>query len=252
MAANAETGGVQSVARAFALLETLRVLGGEAGVSELSAEVELPAPTIHRLLQTLSTHGYVVQLPSRRYSLGPGLIRLGDGATRRLSLWAMPVLAGLGQGSQETANMAILDGDMASYVAQVPSPHQMRMFTEVGRRVFPHAAGVGKAILSQLPDKRVIEIVRRTGMPAYTPTTITSEAALLADLQATRQRGYAIDEGEQEVGVRCYALPVAGLAMPAAISVSGPESRVTLASVDRMVQLLREAGALLRAAMPGA
>lgn len=174
MAANAETGGVQSVARAFALLETLRVLGGEAGVSELSAEVELPAPTIHRLLQTLSTHGYVVQLPSRRYSLGPGLIRLGDGATRRLSLWAMPVLAGLGQGSQETANMAILDGDMASYVAQVPSPHQMRMFTEVGRRVFPHAAGVGKAILSQLPDERVIEIVRRTGMPAYTPTTITS------------------------------------------------------------------------------
>jgi IclR family acetate operon transcriptional repressor len=164
----------------------------------------------------------------------------------------MPVLAGLGQGSQETANMAILDGDMASYVAQVPSPHQMRMFTEVGRRVFPHAAGVGKAILSQLPDERVIEIVRRTGMPAYTPTTITSEAALLADLQATRQRGYAIDEGEQEVGVRCYALPVAGLAMPAAISVSGPESRVTLASVDRMVQLLREAGALLRAAMPGA
>ena len=137
-------------------------------------------------------------------------------------------------------------------VAQVPSPHQMRMFTEVGRRVFPHAAGVGKAILSQLPDERVIEIVRRTGMPAYTPTTITSEAALLADLQATRQRGYAIDEGEQEVGVRCYALPVAGLAMPAAISVSGPESRVTLASVDRMVQLLREAGALLRAAMPGA
>ena len=249
MVENSDRGEVQSVARTFALLEALRTMGGEAGVSELAAAVTLPAPTIHRLLQTLSGHGYVVQLPSRRYSLGPGLIRLGDGATRRLSLWAMPVLAGLGQGSQETANLAILDGDMVTYVAQVPSPHQMRMFTEVGRRVLPHAAG-GKAILSQLPDARVLDIVSRTGMPSFTPTTLTTEAALLADLKAIRQRGYAIDEGEQEVGVRCYALPVAGLALPAAVSVSGPESRVTLASAERMVQLLREAAALLRAAVP--
>ena len=250
MVENSDRGEVQSVARTFALLEALRTMGGEAGVSELAAAVTLPAPTIHRLLQTLSGHGYVVQLPSRRYSLGPGLLRLGDGATRRLSSWAMPVLAGLGQGSQETANLAILDGDMVTYVAQVPSPHQMRMFTEVGRRVLPHAAGVGKAILSQLPDARVLDIVSRTGMPSFTPTTLTTEAALLADLKAIRQRGYAIDEGEQEVGVRCYALPVAGLALPAAASVSGPESRVTLASAERMVQLLREAAALLRAAVP--
>lgn len=250
MADGTESGGVQSVVRAFGLLEALRMLGGEAGVSELSAEVELPAPTIHRLLQTLIAHGYVVQLPSRRYSLGPGLIRLGDAATRRLSSWAMPVLAGLAQSSQETANMAILDGDLAAYVAQVPSPHQMRMFTEVGRRVFAHSTGVGKAMLSQLPDERVLEIVRRTGMPAYTATTLTSESALLADLRAIRRRGYAIDEGEQELGVRCYAVPVSGLALPAAVSVSGPEARVTLASAEHMVQLLREAAAMLRAAVP--
>lgn len=242
--------GVQSVARAFTLLEALGALGGEAGVGELSEALELPAPTIHRILRTLITSGYVLQLPSRRYSLGPGLIRLGEGASRRLSSWAMPALSTLGEVSQETANMAVLDGDMATYVAQVPSKHQMRMFTEVGRRVYPHSTGVGKALLAQLPDEQVLDIVRRTGMPSYTSTTLTTESALLTDLALIRTRGYAIDEGEQEVGVRCFAIPVRGLPMPAAVSVSGPEARVTLASANRMVQSLREAAATLRSAMP--
>lgn len=244
--------GIQSVARAFTLLETLGTLGGEAGVGELSEALALPAPTIHRILRTLIASGYVSQLPSRRYSLGPGLIRLGEAAKRRLSSWALPALTMLGEVSQETANMAVLDGDMATYVAQVPSKHQMRMFTEVGRRVYPHSTGVGKALLAQLPDAHVLEIVGRTGMPAYTATTLTTPDALLDDLAAIRARGYAIDEGEQEVGVRCFAVPVSGLPMPAAVSVSGPEARVTLALAGRMTQSLREAATMLRSAIPAA
>lgn len=245
-----DRGAVQSVARAFALLELLTSLGGEAGVGELSEGSGLPAPTIHRLLRTLIQLGYVMQLPSRRYSLGPGLIRLGEAATRRLSSWAMPALTRLGQVTRETANLAVLDGDLAAYVAQVPSPHQMRMFTEVGRRVLPHAAGVGKALLSQLPDDEVCAITRRTGMPAYTGTTITGEEELLAELAGIRHRGYAIDEGEQEIGVRCYAVPIPGLALPLAVSISGPEARVTVASAERMVAALRDAAASMRAAVP--
>lgn len=248
--AAAPSGGVQSVTRAFTLLEQLSAAGGEAAVGELAAALDLPAATIHRLLQTLVARGYVMQLPSRRYSLGPGLIRLGDAATRRVSSWAMPALSRLGDASHETANLAVLDGDMAAYIAQVPSKHQMRMFTEVGRRVHPHSTGVGKALLSQLPDERVLEIVRRTGMPVYTDTTLRTEAALLDDLRAIRQRGYAIDEGEQEVGVRCFAMPVPGLFLPVAVSISGPEVRVTHESADRTVQSLREAAAALRAAVP--
>lgn len=242
--------GVQSVTRALALLELLTTLGGEAGVGELADGLNLPGPTIHRLLRTLAQGGYVMQLPSRRYSLGPGLIRLGEGATRRLSSWAMPALRRLGETTQETVNLAVLDGDVAAYVAQVPSKHQMRMFTEVGRRVLPHAAGVGKALLSQLPDDDVRAIVRRTGMPGYTPTTLTNEDALLAEIAGIRRRGYAIDEGEQEVGVRCYAVPVPGLALPLAVSISGPAGRVTLDSRKRMVTALNDAAASLRAAVP--
>lgn len=242
--------GVQSVNRAFALLELLTTLGGEAGVGELSEGLGLPAPTIHRLLRTLIQRGYVMQLPSRRYSLGPGLIRLGEAATHRLSSWAMPALRRLGEATGETANLAVLDGDLAAYVAQVPSKHHMRMFTEVGRRVLPHAAGVGKALLSQLPDEDVRAIVERTGMPGYTPTTLTTPPELLTELAGIRRRGYAVDEGEQEMGVRCFAVPITGLALPMAVSISGPQGRVTLASAERMVRALQDAAASLRAAVP--
>ena len=241
----AAAGGVQSVERVFDLLERLADAGGELGLSQLSAASGLPLPTIHRLMRTLVARGYARQLPSRRYALGPRLIRLGEGATRLLGAWARPQLAGLVETVGETANMAMLDGDMVVYVAQVPSRHSMRMFTEVGRRVYPHCTGVGKAVLAQLPEAAVRDIVGRTGMPAQTPQTITDPDALVAELERIRQRGYAVDEGEQEVGVRCFSVAVRGAPTPTAISVSGPETRVTLESAARVVPLLQRAAAEL-------
>jgi IclR family acetate operon transcriptional repressor len=248
---------VRSVLRAFALLDALATADGEASLGDLAATLQLPPPTVHRLLRTLSDLGYVMQLPSRQYTLGPGLMRLGVVATRRMSSWATPALARVSDATNETANMAVLDGDMVVYVAQALSPkHQMRMFTEVGRRVFPHSTGVGKALLAQLPDRQVLEIVRRTGMPRFTPTTLIAEDDLIADIRLSRRRGYAVDNGEQEVGVKCYAVPVEGLAVPCAISVSGPQARMLRDNVSRIVGLLRETAAVhrkmgLRASSPG-
>jgi IclR family acetate operon transcriptional repressor len=244
----AESGGVQSVERAFGLLEILGERGGEAGISELADASGLALPTIHRLIRTLLRLGYVRQLPSRRYAFGPGLVRLGEQANALMATWARPALERLERSVRETANLAVLDGDMVTYVAQVPSRHQMRMFTEVGRRVYPHSTGVGKALLAQLPDDQVIEIVRRTGLPRYTANTIVDEAALLADLAAIRARGYSIDEGEQEVGVRCFAIAVPGPASMTAVSVSGPNSRITLESADWIVPALNETAQSLREA----
>ena len=145
-------GGVQSVERVFELLELITDAGGEVTLSELSSSTDLPLPTIHRLLRTLVTLGYIRQLPNRRYALGPRLIRLGEGANQQLGALARPQLKSLVDRLGETANMAVLDSDMVIYVAQVPSLHSMRMFTEVGRRAHTHATGVGKAILAQLED----------------------------------------------------------------------------------------------------
>src|SRR5471030_3156075 len=112
----------------------------------------------------------------------------------------------------------------------------MRMFTEVGRRVLPHCTGVGKALLSALSDDQVRAILARTGMPAQTEHTITSPDALVAELALVRERGYAIDDAEQEPGVRCVAVPVPSrLPGNAAISVSGPSSRVTTERVAQIV-----------------
>ena len=243
MAERATPTGVQSVERVFELLELITAAGGEVMLSELAASTSLPLPTTHRLLRTLVAKGYVRQLGNRRYVLGPGLIRLGEGASRQLGVIARTQLASLVAHLGETANMAVLDGDMVLYIAQVPSNHSMRMFTEVGRRAHLHDTGVGKAILAQLPDAAVRAIVARAGMPQATSMSLATPEALFAELALIRQRGYAIDDNEQEIGVRCFAISVPNAPTPTAVSVSGPVSRVDDAFAERAVPLLREAAA---------
>jgi IclR family acetate operon transcriptional repressor len=236
---------VRSLERAFELLDHLADAGGQLALTELTEASGLPMPTVYRLMRTLVNRGYVRQEPSKRYALGPRLIRLGETAERLLGSWARPVLAQLVDEVGETANMALLEGDEAVYVAQVPSRHSMRMFTEVGRRVLPHCTGVGKALLAQLPEPTVREIIARTGMPAYTPHTITEPAVLMEELARIRQRGYALDEQEQEVGVRCVAVPVIDTPTPAAISVSGPHGRLTHEVIEEVVPIMRRTAAQL-------
>lgn len=239
------SGGVQSVERVFELLELITDAGGNVTLSDLSASTELPMPTIHRLLRTLVSMGYIRQLPSRRYALGPRLIRLGEGATKQLGAMAMPQLDMLVKQLGETANMAVLDTDMVIYIAQVPSPHSMRMFTEVGRRAHTHDTGVGKALLAQLDNDAVRSIVDRKGMPTPTAKSHGTIGSLLADLEIIRERGYAIDEEEQEIGVRCFAMAVPGAPTPTAISVSGPVQRVDENFASRAIPVLRQAAEII-------
>ncbi|HEY5785006.1 MAG TPA: IclR family transcriptional regulator [Microlunatus sp.] len=233
------SGTVQSVERVFELLEIIADAGGEASLSDLAATSELPMPTIHRLLRTCVLLGYARQLPSRRYALGARLIPLGERAGRQLGRVAQPKLVELVRQLGETANMALMDGDQIVYVAQQPSPHAMRMFTEVGRRANLHDTGVGKAILATLSDDEVRRIVARTGMATPTPKSHGTVESLLTDLAGIRRRGFSIDDEEQELGVRCYAVSIPKAPAPMAVSVSGPLSRVDEAFGDRAVPVLR-------------
>jgi IclR family acetate operon transcriptional repressor len=237
--AETRSGTVQSVERVFELLEIIADAGGEASLSDIAAASELPMPTIHRLLRTCVLLGYARQLPSRRYALGARLIPLGERAGRQLGRVAQPKLVELVRHLGETANMALMDGDQIVYVAQQPSPHAMRMFTEVGRRANLHDTGVGKAILATLPDDEVRRIVARTGMPTPTPKSHGTIESLLADLAEIRRRGYSVDDEEQELGVRCYAVSIPRAPAPMAVSVSGPLSRVDEAFGERAVPVLQ-------------
>ncbi len=239
-------GGVQSVQRAFEILEVMAAGGGSAlALSDIAAATKRPAPSIHRLIRTLVELGYVRQDSSRRYALAPGLIRLGDGAARQFGTWADPVLSELVQTIGETANMAIIEGTQALYVAQVAGRHSMRMFTQVGRRVSMHSTAVGKALLCQLTDAEVRSILQVAGMPATTERSITDPDALLRELAAGRALGYVSEVGEQELGVSCVAVPVPGAPVLSAISFSGPEPRMTSDVVRRAALALQRAAATM-------
>ena len=138
---------------------------------------------------------------------------------------------------------------MVVYVDQVASERQMRMFTEVGRRAHMHATGVGKAILAGLDSEQVRHIATTAGMPTPTEYSIGTIDGLEAELELIRERGYAIDEQEQELGVRCFAMAIPDSPAPLAISVSGPISRVDQSFADRAVPLLKEAAARISAEM---
>lgn len=236
-----QPGNVQSLTRAFGLLEALADAGGVASLSELCLRSGLSLPTAHRLLQTLVVLGYVRQVQSRAYALGPRLARLGEGATRLVAKWAMPYLRELVERVGESANVAVFEADHVIYVAQEPGKHSMRMFTEVGRRAGLHCTAVGKAMLAYLPKEEVVAILHRAGTSAQTAKTITALPKILAELQKVRNEGYAIDNGEQEDGVRCVAVAIPGGATRAAISVSGPLGRMDDAMVRKAVPLLRTA-----------
>ena len=245
-------GGVQSVHRALDLVEIVAARGGHLAIGEIAAAADIPLPTIHRLLQTLVERGYMRQMPNRRYALGFRLVPLGATASSMVGADTEAILADLVSALGETANLAILSGAHAEYVAQVPSRHSMRMFTEVGRQVELHCTGVGKALLAQLDDDQVRSVVSRVGLPEYTPHTLTTESALLADLAKIRERGYAIDEEEQESGVRCVAVPVGPDLMSwMAVSVSGPLTRMTDEVATRAVPLLQTAATRLASEMAG-
>lgn len=237
----APAGGVQSVGRVLDVFEAVAAAGGESSISEIAAACGLPVPTIHRLVRTVVDRGYMRQLPNRRYALGSRLVPLGEVASRMLGASGRPVLEELVAALGESANLAVLERDRVTYIEQVPSKHSMRMFTEVGRRVYAHCTGVGKAVLSLLPDEQVRALVLRAGMPAQTANTITDPDELIRALHAIRRDGFAVDEGEQEAGVRCVAVPVKAPDFRMAVSVSGPDARMTPELVARAVPLLTEA-----------
>lgn len=243
------SGSVQSVERVFEILEAIADAGGQASLSDLASSLGLPLPTIHRLLKTCVGLGYVRQLPSRRYGLGAKLIPLGEVAGRQLGSSAQSQLRQLVETLGETANVSMLDGDRVVYVAQQPSPHAMRMFTEVGRRVHLHDTGAGKAILATLPDSRVAQLVGAADLPTPTGRSHSTLESLLADLIEIRRRGYSVDDEEQELGVRCVAVAVPDSPAPMAVSVSGPTQRVDAAFAERAAPVLFEVAERISAAL---
>ena len=230
---------VQSLDRALDILESLAGAGRGIGIVDLSARVGLHASTVHRLLATLVARGYARQSPrSQRYSLGTRVLQLGRSFHDRSDLRqeAHRYLQQLTEKSGETANLVMRDDDEVVYIDQVQSPHLVRMFAEIGRRVPLHSTAGGKAILAYWDPAEVHRLVTEKGMPGKTSHTITSQEDLELALAEVRRCGFAIDDQEQEEGVRCVAGPVRDQTgdVVAALSLSGPITRMTRSRISEL------------------
>lgn len=174
-----------------------------------SGATGLSAGTVHRLLGTLVSRGYVRRNgKTRRYGLGLRALTLAITARERIGPLALPFLEDLMQRCQETANLAVLEDGSVLYIEQVlPPARTLRMFTDPGNRVPLHATGTGKVLLAYQPPRLIEFILDRTSLSRQTVSTITDMAQLRAELQQIRKDGYAADYEEQEEGVRCLAAP---------------------------------------------
>lgn len=245
-------GTVQSVERALEVLEALATAGGAIGVTEIARRVGLPQGTTHRLLLTLAARGYARRETDRKYAVGVAALHLGDAAYRELTTVAEQHLPRLVELSGETSNLALLEGDRMVYVAQSPSPHTLRIFAEVGRRVPVHSTSVGKAVLAAMPPEQARTVMAGLRLDPCTPHTASTVTELAERVSRAREDGFAVDDEEQEVGVRCVgvALPqVRGLHVAA--SVSGPSDRFTLARAREVGARLPQAVSSLAAALAG-
>ena len=223
---------VQSLVRALALLNRIAdAPDAGASLTELAQQVGLPASTAHRLLTTLEQERFVrFDHDGRLWSVGVQAFVAGCAFTKTRSLTALarPHMRQLMEESGETVNLAVEDEGRAVYLAQVECRQMMRAFARPGSRVPLHCSGVGKAILSGASDKSLAKTLHRHGMPRLTVKTLTSTTALRADLERTRAAGYAIDDEEHAVGLRCIAAPIFDETgdVVGAVSASGPMARI--------------------------
>jgi DNA-binding IclR family transcriptional regulator len=236
-------GGVQSVDRALTILEVLARIG-EAGVTEIAAELGVHKSTAFRLVTTLEGHRLVEQANDRgKYRLGVGILRLAGATTARLDLVqeARPVCRQLAADTGETVNLAVLSESSALYLDQVAGSSALQPHNWVGQHIPLHATSNGKVLLSGLDDVALDEVLG--GLSRYTALTITRKSQLREEVKLVREQGYAVAIDELEVGLTAAAAPIRNAHgdVVASMSVSGPTFRLTPDRVEAVVPQLVEA-----------
>lgn len=226
---------VQTIERISAILDLVGENPQGMSIRGVSSQLGLPKGTVHRLLSSLTYFGYIRQdAVSRNYFLGLKLLDLAGLVASQLDFRKIsePLLHALADKSRETVHMVVWDQDEVVYIEKVEPPVEtggLRMASRVGSRNPAHSCAVGKVLLSYLSEDELTDFLARKELTARTPHTITDGTALRQELRAVRAQGYAVDDEENEKGIRCIGAPVLGeTGRPvAAISVSGPAFRLT-------------------------
>jgi IclR family transcriptional regulator, acetate operon repressor len=225
-----EVAGAQSAYRVLDVLTEVFLNPG-ATSSGVATALDLTVPTAHRLLRVLCDRGFTVQNEEGRYVPGPQMrVLLGDGVDHAaLNEIGRPLLAKLRDDSTETVFLSVREGLQLVYLAVMTSSHSVQMYGEVGQQIPLHATSQGKVILAFLPPGVGERIIDQLELPRYTPSTITSTAALQEAMYDIRRDGYAVNFEEREQGVRSVAAPVFDAAgnVVASVCLGGPIFRIS-------------------------
>ncbi|MFT5708834.1 MAG: IclR family acetate operon transcriptional repressor [Oceanospirillaceae bacterium] len=235
------SGQVQSLYRGLALLE--KIADAQSGIllTDLAEQLDLPASTTHRLLNTLEGQGFVRREPSQElWFIGTTGFKIGNAFlasrdfVRQSESFMQELVAQVG----ETSNLSILQNGQALIIAQQQCSEMMRMMVPLGSCSPLHASGVGKAIMAALPQIERDQQVAQLTLQSITPWTVTCKDELRKILSQTAEQQWALDDQEHAIGLRCVAACLYDeKSYPlAAISVSGPLARID----DQRVLLLGE------------
>lgn len=242
----AEKNTIQALEGALDVLDALSNADGIT-LSELSVRLSRSPSTIYRILNTFAQRAVVEVDPgTQTWHVGPAAFRLGSSFLRRSSILerARPVMRALMEEIGETANLGIERSNSVLFVSQVETRETIRAFFPPGTQSPLHASGIGKALLSRFSEKRLDRMLRRNTLETFTENTIVDPGALRRDLADILTKGYALDNEEREIGMRCIAAPIVDNfgETVAGISVSGPTHRMTEDRFEKIGQLVRDAG----------
>lgn len=242
------SGTVQALERGLQLLQLLSK-SGSASLSDLSLQIGLPASTAYRLLTTLQKLEFVAfDDAQQEWSVGIEAFTVGSSYFNRANLAeaARSVMRQLMLDTGETANLAILtDSGQVTFLTQVECTHPIRAFHLPGTRSPAHSSGIGKALLAELSQQQVEKVLQQTGLHEFTAKTLTTPKALFDDLKNAYLNGWAYDDEERHVGMRCIAAAIhntRGDAI-AGISISGPTVRFSNDKLTILGNQVRQAAA---------
>lgn len=238
-----ESGAVQSITRALAILERLGECDEGLPLKEIAKQVSLPPSSAHRILTTMQKQRFVrFESATMCWCVGVQAFTVGNSFARSRDMvtLAMPSMRRLMTATGETVNFFMMDGSEVVCMAQVQSQQLVRAISRPGGGAEMHRSAAGKVILAHMEDDEVASLIERTGMARYTEHTITDRKDLATELAKIRQRGFSVDNEEFSLGLRCIAAPIYDetAVVHAAISIAGPASRITTARVEALGDLV--------------
>jgi DNA-binding IclR family transcriptional regulator len=245
-----EKGGIQSLERAFAILEQVARKQDGINLVDLSRAVGLHNSTTFHLVKTMVQLGYISQMrESKRYRIGSRLFTLAAGALEENSYLelATPVLEKLSRDTGEAAHFAIRSGNEIVLIARTAGSGMLQLSDRTGNTRPAHATALGKVLLAALPPQDLAQFLAGMEMRRYTAKTIVGREALLRELEEVRKRGIAFDDGEFDAELRCVAVPVYDFAgrVAGAIGISGPIWRLSLQALQDTARQARVSAAEL-------